>query len=381
MTDRWDEEIDRALGELRADVPAMDARAFAEGRARLVATVGAPTVAEAEPDQAVAVALPLQQLRDRSSPRAAPWLAVAAAVAVVAVGAVAVLSGGSPTTQSGAVTTSAPVSTSSSASRQVPPTGRPGEPLAAMPADPLNPAGDLAEQAADIPLAPGQVLYLVSARTQAPDANGPGGTDVEELWVPYDRAGGEWLRRRTADGQVQGRGEDDFEEKRAVGGRFDGGESTSPWAVTPANVAALPRDPAALYDRLREEVNAELPQHTGTSQTAAQEATGTVFSMLGDVTGGVPADLRAALLRTLGHLPGVTVTPGATTSDGRAAVVIGYAVDDGAYRNEILLDPATARTLEWRNVAVEPFNGFEPDQVFTSDLRTEAVVAALGQKP
>jgi DNA-directed RNA polymerase specialized sigma24 family protein len=62
------------------------------------------------------------------------------------------------------------------------------------------------------------------------------------------------------------------------------------------------------------------------------------------------------------YLPGVTVTPDARTTDGRA-------------RNEVLLDPATARLLEWRSVAIKA------NQNLTSDLRTEAVVAELGQRP
>lgn len=373
-----DEEIDQALGALRADVPGMDARTFAAGRARLVAAIGMPPVAAPadRPEEAVVVALPADRRRRSPPPRRAmPWLGVAAAVAVVATGAFALLPGDSAVTAPPGATTS---TNEPPAPNHPPEPGRPGEPLPAMPAEPINTAGDLAAKATDVQLRPGQVRYVRSARTQDRDANGPGGSDTIELWIPYDHEG-EWLRRRTASGRIQGRSEEDFVEKRAPGGRFDGQESQSPWA--PGNMATLPRDPAALYERLRTEVNAELPPGTGTSKTAAQEATGTVFSMLGDVTGGVPADLRAALLRTLGYLPGVTVTPNAEASDGRAAVALGYEVDDGMYRNEILLDPATARLVEWRNVALREFNGFQPNQAFTSELRTEAVVTELGQQP
>jgi len=106
-----------------------------------------------------------------------------------------------------------------------------------------------------------------------------------------------------------------------------------------------------------------------------------VISLLSDSTGAVPSDVRAALLRTLGYLPGVIVDPDAKTSDGRPAVSLSHKVDDGTYRNELLLDPATARVVDWRNVAIKAFNGWKPNQVFTSALQTEAVVSTLGRRP
>ena len=371
MTDRWDDEIDQALGELRADVPAMDQHAFAAGRARLVVAIGAPSMAAPvrEPDETATITLP-PDLRRRSPPlrRAAPWLAVAAAVAVVAVGAVAFLPGDTAP-PGGPVGTAAP-SASSSAEPSV--DGRPGEALPPMPDQPLNTAGELADDVRDVELRPGQVRYVRSARTQAVGDAGPGGTATEDLWIPYDRES-DWLVRNAASGEIQARNEEDFVEQRAKGGQFERGAL---WSQDPQTVAGLPRDPAGLYEWLRSET-------TGTSETvtAAQEAIGTVISMLADVTGTVPVDLQAALLRTLGYLPGLTVTPDARATDGRPAVAVGHAVDDGLYRNEILFDPATAHVIEWRNVANKPFEGFERDQAFTTDLRTEAVVSRLGQRP
>jgi len=371
MTDRWDDEIDQALGELRADVPAMDQRAFAAGRARLVVAIGAPSMAAPvrEPDETATITLP-PDLRRRSPPlrRATPWLAVAAAVAVVAVGAVAFLPGDTAP-PGGPVGTAAP-SASSSAEPSV--DGRPGEALPPMPDQPLNTAGELADDVRDVELRPGQVRYVRSARTQAVGDAGPGGTATEDLWIPYDRES-DWLVRNAASGEIQARNEEDFVEQRAKGGQFERGAL---WSQDPQTVAGLPRDPAGLYEWLRSET-------TGTSETvtAAQEAIGTVISMLADVTGTVPVDLQAALLRTLGYLPGLTVTPDARATDGRPAVAVGHAVDDGLYRNEILFDPATAHVIEWRNVANKPFEGFERDQAFTTDLRTEAVVSRLGQRP
>lgn len=375
MTDRWDDEFDRALGALRADVPAMDPRAFAAGRTRLQVAIGAPpTAAPArEPDAATTLALS-PDLRRRSPPlrRAAPWLAVAAAVAVVAVGAVTFLPGdAAPPGGPGATASPKPSPTSPADSTVA---GRPGVALPAMPAEPLNTAGELAGEVRDFALKPGEVRYVRSASTQAADDSGPGGTDIEELWIPYDREG-EWMIRRTASGEIQGRSDKDFVEQRAAGGRFKDGAVGS---ADPATIDGLSRDPAALYEWLRDKANAEGGNST---LTAAQDAIGNVISMLADSADMAPADLRAALLRTLGYLPGITVTPGTTASDGRTAVAIGYELDDGTYRNELLLDPATARVVEWRNVAVKPFNGYKRNQVFTSTPQTEAVVTELGERP
>ena len=74
-------------------------------------------------------------------------------------------------------------------------------------------------------------------------------------------------------------------------------------------------------------------------------------------------------------------TPGVRTATGRTAVALGYELDGGTYRNELLFDPATGRFVDWRNVAVKPFNGFKRNQVFTSAPRTEAVVSELGERP
>ncbi len=374
MTDRRndkDDEIDQLLGALRSDVPDMDPRAFTAGRARLLVAIGARPAAEAtpEPDGAVTLALPPDRRR-RSPPlrKAAPWLAVAAAVAVVAVGAVAFLPDGAPSGGSAATTSPRP---SPSAAATEPP--GPGDPLPPMPAEPLNTAGDLAEHVRDIELRPGQVHYLRMARTQAAGDAGPGGTEVEELWIPHDLLKGDWFVQRSADGEIQGRSEKDLVEDRAKGGRF---ESGWPFQEDPANGPSLPRDPKGWYERLQ----AEAAEPAGT-QTAAQQAIETVISLLSDSTGAVPADVRAALLRTLGYLPGVTVDPDAKASDGRPAVSLGHELDDGTYRNELLLDPATARVVDWRNVAIKAYGGWKPGQVFTSAPQTEAVVSELGQRP
>ena len=380
MAEHRDDEVDELVAGLRDDVPEMEPSVFAAGRARLLAHVGAPRVTRTEPTDHVPVVRALSPDRRRGSPRS--WVVVAtsaaAAVALIAGLAFALLPGESAPAKRpvGAAPTSSAPPSSAVPSSPPPGNARPGDPVPAMPADPLNAAGELADDASDLTLQPGQVRYVRLARSQAPRDGGSGGTDVIETWIPYDREG-EWLLRRTAAGEIQGAPEDDFTEKRAAGGRFQDGDS--PWGITPDSVAEFPRDPAAIYEKLRTEANAPLPEGTGTTVTQAEKAIDDVFEMLADSSGGLPVDLRAALLQALGYLPGITVTPDGTTSDGRQAVVLSYEIEDGMYRNELLLDPSTARPVEWRNVALKASVGYQPGKTFTSEAYTEAIVSKLGE--
>lgn len=376
MAEHRDDEVDELVAGLRDDVPEMEPSVFAAGRARLLAHVGAPRVTRTEPTDHIPVVRALSPDRRRGSPPS--WVVVvtsaAAAVALIASLAFALLPGESAPAKrpvGAAPTSSAPPSS------PPPINSRPGDPVPAMPADPLNAAGDLADDASDLTLRPGEVRYVRLARSQAPRDGGSGGTDVIETWIPYDREG-EWLLRRTSAGSIQGRPEEGSTEKRAPGGRFQDGDS--PWGITPDTVADFPRDPAALYEKLRTEANAALPEGTGTTVTPTEKAIDDVFEMLADSSGGLPVDLRAALLQTLGYLPAVTVRPDGTTSDDRPAVVLSYEIEDGLYRNELLLDPSTARPVEWRNVALKADVGYQPGKTFTSEAYTEAIVSKLGEK-
>jgi hypothetical protein len=370
-----DNDIDEALRALVEDTPEMSAPAFTAGRARLLAAIGTQPMATVSTTASDPVVLTLPPSPHRRSPplrRAAPWLVVAAAVAAVTIGTFTLLPGNSAPSGSSPGATQSPTTVNSGA-----PQGDSPMRLPAMPLKPLNSAGELAAKAANFPVPPGKVLYERSDRTQADD-----GTELDELWIPADRDA-EWLSRRTAHGNIQGRMPQDLSEERAKGGRFGGIEPTDRWAVTAGNVAALPRDPMALYGLLQvEDAYHPLPSNrVAHKQTAVERAAHDLVSMLGDNTGGVPADLRAALLRTLGYLSGVTVTRDASARDGRPAVIIAWGDPDAEVRNELLLDPATARTVEWRNIAQHDFQGYRTGQTVSSDLRTEAVVDALGQRP
>ena len=87
----------------------------------------------------------------------------------------------------------------------------------------------------------------------------------------------------------------------------------------------LPRDPAALLDRLR----ADNPGSWFSPFAAAVTALR---------TGLVPADLRGALYRALTGLPGVTVAEHVHNIDGQDCLALVH--DAGRTRTELMIDPA-----------------------------------------
>ncbi|HEV8556059.1 MAG TPA: hypothetical protein VGR06_06620 [Actinophytocola sp.] len=254
----------------------------------------------------------------------------------------------------------------------------PDGPLPAKPARPLNPAGNLAAKASDVTLKPGEVLYIKNATTSPPSDLCPDGALTYEYWVPRDR-NAPWLLKRTATGDVKG-GRD---EQRVNGGKFEGNTYEVPddsaWSPSPNNVAALSRDPAVLYEKLRAEVNATPPAGAPKRPdlTPAARAADIVFTLLADPSTTVPADLRAAVLRTLGLLPGITVR----FADGRPAVIVSWQLRGGQSRTELVPDPATARPIMYQDVATAPVHGVPPGQAIWSSVSNHAVVHALGQRP
>jgi hypothetical protein len=381
MAEPWEDEIDAALRTLRADVPAMTPHAFAAGRARLHTMIGETPVAGtgAAAPEPVVVALP-PSTRRRSPPT--PWLVAAAAAAVVAlgtVGTVALRPNDSTTTTFGAAST--PTTPAPEAETYLP-----DGPLPAMPARPLNRAANLAAKASDVTLKPGEVLYVKNVTTDPPSDLGPGGALTYEFWVPRDR-NAQWLLKRISTRDVKGGPEGGRDEQRVNGGTFEGNTYEVPddsaWSPSPDNVAALSRDPAVLYEKLRAEVNATPPADAPkrTSLTPAARAADIVFTLLADPSTTVPADLRAAVLRTLGFLPGITVREDIRFADGRPAVILSWQLRGGQSRTELVLDAATARPIMYRDVATTPVHGIRPGQPIWTATRTEAIVHALGLRP
>lgn len=381
MAEPWEDEVDAALRTLCADVPAMDPRAFAAGRARLNTMIGEAPVAGtgAAAPEPVVVALP-PSTRRRSPP--APWLVVAAAAAVVAVGTVGTVA----LRPSEPATTTVGAAGTPTAAAPVTEGYLPDGPLPAMPARPMNRAGNLAAKASDVTLKPGEVLYVNNATTSPPSDLGPGGALTYEYWIPRDR-NASWLLRRTSTGDVKGGPAGGQDEQRVNGGTFEGNTYEVPedsaWSPSPNNVAALPRDPAVLYEKLRAEVNATPPADAPkrVSLTPAARAADIVFTLLADPSTTVPADLRAAMLRTLGFLPGITVRENARFADGQPVVVVSWQLRGGQSRTELLLDPATARPVVYQDVATAPVPGVRPGQAIWSSVSNRAIVHALGQRP
>ena len=76
------------------------------------------------------------------------------------------------------------------------------------------------------------------------------------------------------------------------------------------------------------------------------------------VMGETPADLRAALYRTLALVPGVTIVENDATLDGRTGVALGYAepARGSIWRDEIIIDPATGVVIGTREVTLNEYN-------------------------
>lgn len=122
---------------------------------------------------------------------------------------------------------------------------------------------------------------------------------------------------------------------RARDGAFYG----TPW--TPSDLAAMPRDPDALYRWISEHA----------SGSASHEEAMTVLITDRLTTGMVPADLRSAMYQVLAEIPGSTVTHDAVTLDGRKGVGIGRteSAREDAY-TEVVVDPTTGDFIGTRSL-------------------------------
>jgi hypothetical protein len=127
---------------------------------------------------------------------------------------------------------------------------------------------------------------------------------------------------------------------RAEAGAFYGGSPRTERALDD-----LPRDPVALRDRFYAE-------YIGGSSSIDEDVWVRVTDLLR--TGEVPADLRAALYRTLALIPGVTMVEDEATLDGRTGVALGYTepARGSITREEIIIDSATGLLIGERRVTL-----------------------------
>jgi hypothetical protein len=133
---------------------------------------------------------------------------------------------------------------------------------------------------------------------------------------------------------------------------------------TPAFLAGLPRDPAALYARLRADTK---------GHGRDPDAEVLVYATDALRTGLVPADVRAALYRAVAHLPGLKIVDHQANLDGRQGVALGMS-DGGGGTQQIIFDPATGQFIGERST-----DGHGRPEEITSV--TTSVAAAIGVRP
>lgn len=127
---------------------------------------------------------------------------------------------------------------------------------------------------------------------------------------------------------------------QAPAGAFYGGASGGSYG----DLDALPRDPVQLLNHIYRVTLGAGPSPDG-------EALVFIADRLR--TGAVSADLRAAFYEAAALIPGVTVTEGRATLDGRTGVAIGR--DEGmTERQEIIIDPDTGLYIGERRVTLSP---------------------------
>jgi hypothetical protein len=129
----------------------------------------------------------------------------------------------------------------------------------------------------------------------------------------------------------------------------------------------LSRDPATL----REYFYAE---YQGGSSSIDEDVWVRITDLL--VYEQVPADLRAALYRTLALLPGVTIVEDDATLDGRSGVALGYTepARGSMWRDEIIIDPTDGRVIGTREVTLNDYDDIPPGTTLSwSTVQTSVV--------
>ncbi|RSM37268.1 hypothetical protein DMA12_37555 [Amycolatopsis balhimycina DSM 5908] len=138
---------------------------------------------------------------------------------------------------------------------------------------------------------------------------------------------------------------------------------------TPTYLASLPTDPGRLLAILRASVGQDGPN--GDRQVFKA---GTALATSADAL--LPPGLRAALYQALAQVPGVARIPGQVDLAGRPGVAIAHTYD--GKRTEIVIDPATSRTLGYRMVTTAALDGMAPGTVVYSATKNQKLVEHLG---
>ncbi len=249
-------------------------------------------------------------------------------------------------------------------------------PQAATAAEVFREAADAAVRTSDPVVGPGQYLEVeLQEQSQAFL------TETSSALVPYSLtvyrpadASAEWTLVRTSGTLSRtsrgpgGRGRGGVEGRpRRVPDRHlrahDGAFYGTPW--TPSDLAAMPRDPDALYEWVS--------AHASGSVSHDEAMTVLITDRL--ATGMVPADLRSAMYQVLAKVPGATVTHDAVTLDGRKGVGIGRteAAREDAY-TEVVIDPTTGDFIGTRSLVGKATRTLPAGTVFDSTSVTTSVV-------
>jgi hypothetical protein len=200
--------------------------------------------------------------------------------------------------------------------------------------------------------------------------------DLNDDWVwmrgmskPYQSFGAESEAAMQAEWEqrLAKRGNPDYQENvRAPGGAFYGG--AGPDLVM---LDALPRDP---YQLLNNIYRTNLGQSPSPDGSAFEWIRRTLRS------GGVPADLRGALYEAAAMIPGVTVTEGAATLNGRTGIAIGRNEPGSAWRVDLIIDPKTGELIGERDVVVE-YDGVSLFPAGTTEGWTSVTTTVVDEAP
>jgi hypothetical protein len=134
---------------------------------------------------------------------------------------------------------------------------------------------------------------------------------------------------------------------------------------SPTGLASLPRDTAALRDRLYAD-----------SAGQGRSEDGEAFVYVADLlrSGVVPADLRAALYRVLATVPGVEITSSHAAIGSATGVGLGYYESTDGTRQEIVVDPSDGDLVGERSVAVKVLDGIAAGTVIGTATWTRTLV-------
>lgn len=151
----------------------------------------------------------------------------------------------------------------------------------------------------------------------------------------------------------------------AKNGEFWGhSEQPSFFHPTPAYLAALPRDPRELFQKLSAE-------EYGDQGIDLLRVIG-----LGLDTGLIPADLRTSVYEALAYLPSLQIVDNTTDLDARQGTAFG--VTQGRDSVQLVIDTRTGAYLGSRKVLAQDWAGIKAGTVTSSSSLTSKVVGAMG---